>query len=273
MLCLFTRQERLPLKIFSTSAFSIALTLLSPVAGFAFPFTFTASGTGTGGNAVSAQVDFSVTGSAGNYQLVVKLTNTATRVGKQQGDFLSGVFFDITGNPTLTRVSATANALVQANGTVVAGTDVGPHFAYLGGGGTLVPAYGATQGISSGGLGVFGKRDLFASGAANQPGGPDYNILPNAGITDPSNGNVQNQAYVKYFATFTLGGLTSNTVGISNVTFQYGTALSEGHLTGACLSCGGTLTSSVPEPSAMILLGSILCFAGAKIRRSVRQKG
>jgi hypothetical protein len=101
--------------------------------------TFAGSGTGAGGASLQAQADFDITGST----LTVTLANIATNDNNSSGNdtvsnTLSGVFFTLTGNPTLTPVSATiptGSSLVQAN-TCTPGpcssstTNVGGEFRY-----------------------------------------------------------------------------------------------------------------------------------------------
>ena len=66
---------------------------------------FSSSGTGVSGAAISASADFTINGNA----LTIILTNTAladnTTSGNPQdipANTLTGVFFDLTGNPSLT---------------------------------------------------------------------------------------------------------------------------------------------------------------------------
>ena len=118
------------------SLFAIATAI--PMGAAATAITFTSSGTGPGSVPVSASAIFDITGNI----LTVTLSNTSPSNGGQDvpGSTLSGLYWDFTGNPTLTPVSATV-----ASGSSIVGdtcnlvscvgvTDVGGEFGYAGGG-------------------------------------------------------------------------------------------------------------------------------------------
>lgn len=194
---------------------------------------------------LSASADFQVVG--GNLQ--VTLTNTSAADVLAPGDVLTAVFFNLAGNPTLTRVSAVLNTgstvFYDPDGQPAGGV-VGGEWAYNSG---FSPVNGATQGISSTGLGLFGPSDLFPGPDLAPPTSPDgvqYGLLSagdntatgNTGITG-SGGLILNSV------VFTLSGLPAGftEAGISNVLFQYGTDLSETRFPGGV----------VPEPSTVAL--------------------
>jgi hypothetical protein len=232
---------------------SVALGLLALgcfTVGSAQAFTFTAT---SGSHAASA--DFVQNGS--NLQLT--LTNTSTADVLDPTDVLTAVFFDIKNSPTLTPVSA-----VLANGSTVlfpdpsfapSGTDpggvVGGEWAYKNG---LSGAPGsAKQGVSSTGLNLFGPGDLFPGSNLQGPVSPDgiqYGIT-SAG-DNPATGNTPvtgANALIKNSVVFTLSGMPEGctTNDISNVWFQYGTALTDP-------SFPGDPRTSVPEPGTWALL-------------------
>ncbi|HWR53189.1 MAG TPA: PEP-CTERM sorting domain-containing protein [Bryobacteraceae bacterium] len=221
---------------------------------------------------LSASVSFDIIG--GN--LVANLSNTSDSDVLVPADVLTGVFFDITGDPLLTRVSAqVADGSSVLFGTTDPTWGVGGEWAYSN---ALVGAPGgATQGISSSGLNLFGPAQLFAAANLQGPESPDglqYGIT-SAG-DNPATGNTPvtgANALTKSAVDFVLGGLPSNfsLASISNVSFQYGTALSEP-------SFPGTPGGEVPEPSTVVLfatgIGLILAkrvHSGSRKRKTANQ--
>lgn len=225
--------------------------------------------TGADTDGRSASVDF--TQLSGN-QLQVTLTNTSTNDVLVPVDVLTGVFFDILSNPTLSRISAIladgSTILFPPSGT---GTDVGNSVGgewayrnYLSG----APG-GARQGISSSGLGLVGPGDRFPGSNLQGPGSPgglDYG-LTSAG-DNPATGNrpvTGKSALARNSVVFRLGNLPDAfQVGdISNVQFQYGTSLSEPHFAGFPSFNSPNEDLAAPEPSALLLFtlgGLMLCY-------------
>jgi len=219
------------------------LAMISAPVG-ATPLTFSASGTNPAtGQAISASVKFDTSGS----NLMVTLTNSGADV-LAPSDVLTGVFFDITGNPALTSVSALLNGSAVLFGSAPGGI-VGGEWAY--GSGLVGAPGGAKQGISSAGLGLFGGATFPGNnlqgplnGAVN---GIQYGIT--SGLENPATGNkavTGGNALIQNSVIFTLSlpsGYTLDLNNISNVGFQYGTGLNEPNL-------------HVPEPSTLLLLGA-----------------
>ena len=213
---------------------------------------------GSGG--LAATVSFDLVGS----QLQVVLSNTSTGDVLVPSDALTAVFFNIAGNPLLTRNSAIAGGPTYLGSTNVsgAGTVVGGEWAYLNG----LSQYAANSGISSSGLGVFGPGDRFPGAnlsGPESPNGVEY-ALASAG-DNPATGNagILGEELTKSSVTFLLTTASPfDLSAIGNVTFQYGTSLSEGHFS-------GTTSRSVPEPGTLGLAGLAL-LAGAGIRRRRR---
>lgn len=182
----------------------------------------------SGARAASARFEVS----AGN--LVVTLTNTAAADALVPVDILTGVFFDISGSAlALTRVSAVlAPGSTVLFGSTDPGGVVGGEWAYLGG--LSGAPHGASYGISSSGLGLFGAGDVFPGSDLDPPGSPDG---INYGITtagdNPATGNAAvtgASPLIKNSVVFTLSGLPGGFDPMSvigNVSFQYGTALDE----------------------------------------------
>jgi hypothetical protein len=156
-------------------------------------------------------------------------------------DILTAVYFDVAGNPALTRSSAmvpvTSEVYEIGSGTLVTPGDrvVGGEWAFL-----------INNGISSTGLGIFGPGDRFPGANLQGPSSPDgvqFGILPIGDNLSTGNGGISGQWMISNVAVFTLGGfnLEPNSA-ISNVVFQYGTALDEPQYTG-----------HTPEPSGFVL--------------------
>lgn len=180
--------------------------------------------------------------------LVVTLINSSQNDVLVPTDVLTGVFFDIGGAAlSLTRTSAVvpAGSLVLFGGTDAGGV-VGGEWAYLGG---LAGApHGASYGISSSGLGLFGPGNVFPGTNLQGPADPDglqYGITSDG--DNPATGNTPvtgTNALIQDTVVFTLGGLP---VGfdpaalIGNVSFQYGTALTEPNVPGTPGPASGVL--------------------------------
>jgi len=232
----------------------LILTWLSVAAVSAAPLTLSA----TQGN-LSASVSFELDATG---KLRVVLTNTSPADVLAPADVLTAVFFDIAGNPVLTPVSAVlgAGSTVLFGGTDPGGV-VGGEWAYRAG---LTGApQAAQQGISSVGLGLFGPPDLFPGTNLEGPASPNglqYGIT-SAG-DNPATGNTPvtgTQPLIQNAVIFTLGGIPEGfQLNISNVSFQYGTDLSEPHL-----------LTHTPEPDSVFLAttGVILLAAGMLRRR------
>ncbi len=231
-------------------ACSMFLFFLIAVSALATPITFT----GSSGN-LAASANFSVVG--GNLQVI--LTNTSSADVLVPSDILTAVFFTVAGNPALTPVSALlSGGSIVIYGSQPAGGNVGGEWAYANG---LAGAPGgADEGISSSGFGLFGPPNLFPGPDLNPPVSPDgvnYGLLSAGDNTATGNTGVTGNPLIKNQVTFTLSGLPGGFnpfTGITNVSFQYGTALTEPNV-GA--------PPPVPEPATMLLLGSgLLGLAG-----------
>src|SRR5262249_35241155 len=205
-------------------------------------------GSGTGGRSASAT--FTQTGDT----LTLTLTNTGGDVSDPT-QVLTGIFFNLAGDPTLGKTSA----LLGAGSTVLfapasavtgslspAGPDVGGEWAYLSG----LNQYSANQGISSAGLGIYGAGDRFRTDSnlegPDSPDGLQYGIT--SGSDNPSTGNVAvtgSNALIQKSVVFKFSGATGLTAAeLSDVTFQYGTALDDVSFHG----------SAVPVPPSVFLM-------------------
>jgi hypothetical protein len=214
----------------------------------------------SGGLAASA--DFAVVG--GNLQVV--LTNTSLSDVLVPGNVLMAVFFDLNGVGVLTPLSAT----VSGGSTVQYGSfgagGVGAGWAYKGSLSGL-PG-GASEGISAAGYSSpsFGPNGNFGCGAnCVAVNGLDYGLLSAGDNTATGNGGVTGHGpLIQNSVTFLLsglpGGFTDEDLNLTNVTFQYGTALA--NCTGAdcnpepCI--GACQLATVPEPNMPLLIGTAL---------------
>lgn len=213
----------------------------------------------------SAAATFDVV--AGNLQITLNniSTNDVT-TPTDGGAILTSVFFDLSPTTTLTPVSA-----MLGFGSVVhfgsnGGGNLGGEWAFASG---LVGAPGnAGLGASSSGLGLFGSGNF---------GGPDLDP-PNAvnglnyGITSlgdnmitgnsPVTGDVP---LIQNSVVFTLSGNPAFTTianyTISNVSFQYGTSLSEPR------DLGVFVPTNIPEPTTMSICALLLMPFGARLCR------
>ncbi|MBI5762697.1 MAG: PEP-CTERM sorting domain-containing protein [Planctomycetes bacterium] len=211
---------------------------------YAAPVTFSASS----GN-LAASATFEVV--AGKLQ--VTLRNTSPSDVMVPADVLTGVFFDIVGGgPTLTPDSAILGiGSIVVFGSTDPGNVVGGEWAYAA---SLAGApNGATRGISSSGLGLFGNGNFPGSNlqGPTSTDGLQYGITSAGDNTATGNTPVTGtNALIKNSVVFTLTGIGGDfnpAAVIGNVSFQYGTSLSE---------------PNIPEPATagMAALGAACAF-------------
>lgn len=225
----------------------------------ATPLTFSASGTGA-----NAGLDASATFDVSGGQLIVTLTNDSPNDITSPAQILEAMFFNIRSDVNLSLVSAVVNtgsdlcnfgntpACQPAAGTDVLASDVYGGWQYKDNLGTTVN--GATRGVGAAGLNIFGSgTDGMAYGILSQ--GDDTSTY-NGGMV---NGSPFEKDSVKF--TYDMSGSGAGSVGtagdlsISNVSFNYGTALNT--------------IGDIPAPNSAALLGlGLVLGAVARGRRS-----
>jgi hypothetical protein len=205
----------------------------------------------------SAFVRFEASGS----MLTVRLSNSSLADVLVPVDILTAVFFDIRGD--LIDFEGVAAVVADDSEVLFGPTDpgggVGGEWAHAEG----VNAPGdARYAISSSGMGLVGPHDRFPGSnlqGPESPGGLEYG-LTSAG-DDPETGNAPvtgDRALIQHEVIFTLSGLPDGfDVGrIENVSFQYGTSLSEPNIPG------------IPSPgsAAILVVGTALMLQARRER-------
>jgi hypothetical protein len=224
----------------------------------ATPITFVGTGTGVNAQPLSAKATFVVSGG----DLIVTLSNISTADVNNPADILTAVFFRLAGNPALTPVSA----LLGPNSTVFFGSANGGN---VGGEWAYDANTGGGQGIGSAGFGIFGGANF------NGPNlhGPTAVAGINYGITSAGDDILTgNSAVTGGFplisgsVVFTLSGIGPGfnpDTDIIDVTFQYGSSLSEPSIRGTKIE----QLQHTPEPSSIFLLGSGILVLAWRLRK------
>lgn len=195
--------------------------------------TLTATGTNSASShSLSASADFNFTGS----QLILTLTNN--NPAGVPSDILTGIFFDLSGTPSLSYVSG-----VTASGSCVTGTTCPPAVDVK-----SINEWVFAQSLSSPLTGItehYGVGTAGFGGILSTGGGQQFNYGLVNGLVDPNN-PVANGTLIDDSVKLTFN-LTPGLYTVSNVRFQYGTSLDEPSLTGH---------ATVPEPGTMITLST-----------------
>jgi uncharacterized protein (TIGR03382 family) len=220
----------------------VAMAVGSALNAMATPLLYTGSA-----GSRAASVSFEIVGGA----LRLVLTNSSAADMLVPTDVLTGVFFNVAGNPLMTRTSVTSAGMTRLGTTVVsaAGSNVGGEWAYL----NSLAQYGANSGVSSTGLGVFGPGNRFPgpnlAGPAS-PAGLQYGLATFGDNPASGNGGLAGNELTQNAVTILLGGLAPGfqLSSISHVTFQYGTALTEPSLTAYAVTDPPIVVNEVPEP-------------------------
>ena len=231
----------------------VGVLALTASPAMAVSILFAGSAIGGESASLSASALFDITGD----NLTITLTNTATSDNTNSnkdvpGNTLTGLKWNVATGPTFTPVSATitAGSIVQGNtcdvgicdGTT---TNVGGEFGFN----TNIGGFGYA--ISSAGYidlpaGNFNGDNLDNPDALD---GINFGIISN----DPSflpNGGLAMDPLIQNSVVFQLSGASGFSLDdLSNVTFQYGTDLTEAMFP-------SSTEQVIPEPSTILLLGS-----------------
>lgn len=232
---------------------------LMPSTAQAGSILFQSSGPGVSGVTLSASAMFEITGST----LKITLRNAGDTSGANKdlaANTLTGVFFSLPTGISLTPVSATIakGALLQADKCDIGPcssntTNVGGEFMYNTG---SWAGHAGSHGIAS--SGYVGGKPNFNGPDLDSPLSPDginFGIVAPITASNPfiaENGNMRDNPLIEEQVVFTMtiagGSLLESQ--ISNVSFQYGTDLSEPKL-----PPGFKPPPPIPEPATLLLLG------------------
>ena len=252
------------MKIASLACAALAAMSIAQTASAAIFFT------ATNGSNLTASATFDIVGG----KLQVVLNNSSAFDVLVPSNVLTALFFNLSGGASQLGVaggSATSNGPTFLNGAQVntAGTNVGGEWAYAGVSSVILGA-GTNAGISSSGFGLFGDANLNGPDLAGPPGGAvdglQYGITSTGDNLATGNGGVANNEITKHSVIFLLNFAPGFSLAqISNVSFQYGTALGDPRNT-CTVNCGGPPANEIPEPGSAALAGLAL-LAAASVRR------
>jgi hypothetical protein len=250
----------------------VALTIFVAVTS-ARAQTYTGSTTTTIKKEGTVTLKASATFVVSNLELVVTLSNVGTTDPRSPADILTGVFFNIVGDPHLTPASATIGAgstiigqrlPLGFDGNVGSEWAYTNHLSYIGANGI------DNEGISSTKLSWFKKKDLFPGDkikGTSPLSGAQFGITTLNDIMSNDQGGIKNKGLVQNTMVFVFEGLPSNFTAsdISDVNFQYGTSIKAG------TDVTGFLVTQIPEPSVISLVLVGLLGALGLIRTRTRR--
>ena len=207
------------------------------------------------GDPLSASAEFELSGST----LTIKLTNTSAQAsGFVPSDGLSALYFNVLNSPSLALTTAGANAPTASkiwNGSSFSGpvilstfpspgaSESPPYWSLAQSAAALAATVPQHYGVGSAGLGIFGPG----------VGGLGFTIFPNGFNGSNGNSAVDTGPVAVDRTTLTITGFTGSLADISDVTFQYGTALDEGTIT-------TRQVESTPEPASFVAWGLLTAF-------------
>jgi hypothetical protein len=245
---------------------SLFALVLFVVASSAYGLTFTATHSGDdAGETLKATATFTVS----NLDLIITLSNDSTFDPNDRQDILSGVFFNIAGDPKLTPVSAElgTDSIVIGHGLPLGFTgDVGGEWAYRND--PKNAPGGANEGVSAANLNGFGNKKYLFPGekirGAGHTGNIDFGLTTLSDRPGNNNSSIRHKGLIENTIVLDLEGLPSDftLADISNVTFQYGNKLKEPEITGQSIAV-------IPEPSTIMLVATGLLGALTVLRRRI----
>jgi hypothetical protein len=218
---------------------------------------------------LSASATFAIS----DLKLVITLSNTATNDPDKSAEILTGIFFTLAGDPSLTPASAflgTDTAIKVRPGVSGPGMNVGGEWAYRNDV-TGLP-HGANEGISSTTLNKFNQHFRFPGPNLQGPAAPSgvqYGVTTDFDNLGNDKSSIKHQQLIENTVIFTLGGLPTNftLADISDVSFQYGTSLRDAGLNLAGTTSGGNDGPVIPEPGTSVLIATGLLWTFALVRR------
>jgi hypothetical protein len=239
---------------------------------------YTAAGIGPGGAPVAASALFDISGNI--LTITLKNTSGVNAFADVPGSTLTGLYWNFAGAPVLNPLSATvaSGAIIgtcKLSATCATETNVSGEFGYAA---TSGPG-GANNGIASSGYlttGLPGDIGNFNGSLAgiNLDGpasldGINFGIISAAADYAP-NGGLEAVPVIRDTVVFHLSGASGLLLtNLTNVSFQYGTALSELNISGTPGGGGGGTGDPIPEPGlpALVAIG----FLGMAVMRGRRR--
>jgi len=172
-------------------------------------------------------------GMQGGSYLTISLTNTMTTNGGPQ--WLTGLFFNIAGSPTMTyQTDSDVGQMITLDGITqsVYSAATAEHFwAYRDDLTGLLPFGDQKYGLASAGFELFGEADVLnfdPDGPTPQPDGTDGGILADISGLSVPNGHEGNPFVLGSLQlTFWIAGLNLDDAGVSDVAFVFGTGFEE----------------------------------------------
>lgn len=265
--------------------------ILAPLTALLWAVTATATPLGVGpytgaGSAANVEVSASAWFLFDGNTLTITLESTtpahANNVHESPGSTLTGLFFDLTGTPALTPISATVaeGAIIQADkcssGLCDGATNVDGEWGYQRNSSGFSQTFNdAHEGISSSGYlttGLSGDIGNFNGGNEgtnlDDPGsldGINFGIV-SASYSSP-NGGLKKVPLIQDAVVFILDGVDGlSAANLSNVSFQYGTAWGETNTDGITFIPDDP-PATVPAPGALAIIGfGLLLLAGFRFK-------
>jgi hypothetical protein len=190
---------------------------------------------------LAASAEFTLDGD----DLKIHLVNTSLTPVGDNPNVLTGIYFDLAGNPALTAGSVALDATSfytnTSNNSVA--LPLGDHWAYGSGTGGDKPAGYGFYGVGACGFGIFGPHQTF-TGNGGSPSGVNYGLISEMSAS-ASNGFKNQGPQIGSGIDIILNGALSELPDITNVRFQYGSSTT---------TETSFIAVRVPEPHTAVLL-------------------